>query len=459
MTASAASYAPGTRYTILTSTGGVNGTFTNLTTNYAFLSPTLSYDPNNVYLTLGRNAVAFPDVAGTRNQANVAGAVQAGGPGSALYDAILRLTGPQAQAAFDALSGEIHVSAVSSQFATAALIREAILDRLRFGEAGFGGIGAEGIGQRFAPGTTLPAMYTADLPGRRAAPVPVPTQFVPPSPVAVWGTGFGAFGSIGGTANAGRLDTQTSGFVLGADTRLDGTWRVGVAGGYTYNAIDVNARASHGTVESGFGAAYAGASFGAAQLRFGGSYAGTNLATSRAVLFPGFSESVNARYDGQIGQAFGELGYRIGSAANYLEPFVGGAAIRINHDGFAERGGASALIGAGERFDVATTTAGLQGQSTVGSLFGADAPIFVRGLLGYRRAYGDVVPSNLFTFAATGQSFVTAGVPIARDALVAQAGLDWQFSRATTLSLNYTGQVGTDRTQVHGVKGGFVYRW
>ena len=459
VTAGQGSYDNRTRYTILSATGGVSGGFSGVTANFAFLSPTLSYDPTNVYLTLGRNAVAFPDVAGTRNQANVAGAVQAGGPGSALYDAILRLTGSQAQAAFDALSGELHASAVSGQFTTAALIREAILDRLRFGETGFGGFGADGIGQRFAPGTTLPAMYTADLPGRKVAPVLVPTQFVPPSPVAVWGTGFGSFGSIGGTANAGRLDTQTSGFVLGADTRLDGTWRVGVAGGYTFNALDLNARASHATVESGFGAVYAGANFGPAQLRFGGSYAGNSLATSRAVLFPGFSQSVSARYGGQVGQAFGEVGYRFGTAECYLEPFVGAAGIRIGQDGFTERGGVAALSGAAQRYDLATTTVGLQGSSVLGSLFGTDAPLSVRGLLGYRRAYGDVVPSSLFTFAATGQSFVAAGVPIARDALVAQAGLDWQFSRATTFSLNYTGQVGTDRTQVHGVKGGFVYRW
>ena len=102
---------------------------------------------------------------------------------------------------------------------------------------------------------------------------------------------------------------------------------------------------------------------------------------------------------------------------------------------------------------------GVQAQGQVGALFGSTTPIFVRGLVGYRRAYGDVMPSTLFSFGAAGQSFVTAGVPVARDAVVAQAGLDWQVASETTLSLAYTGQIGADRTQIHGLKGGFLYRW
>ena len=40
-----------TTYTILTATGGVSGAYSGVTSNFAFLTPSLSYDANNVYLT------------------------------------------------------------------------------------------------------------------------------------------------------------------------------------------------------------------------------------------------------------------------------------------------------------------------------------------------------------------------------------------------------------------------
>ncbi|MBS9478670.1 beta strand repeat-containing protein, partial [Ancylobacter radicis] len=46
-------------YTILTAQGGVTGSFATVTTNYAYLLPSLSYDASNVYLTLARNDVRF----------------------------------------------------------------------------------------------------------------------------------------------------------------------------------------------------------------------------------------------------------------------------------------------------------------------------------------------------------------------------------------------------------------
>ncbi len=213
----------------------------------------------------------------------------------------------------------------------------------------------------------------------------------------VWGQGFGAFGSVGGNGNAARLDQQTSGFVLRADTRFDSTWRVGVAGGYTYTTLDVTGRQSSGSVESGFGGAYAGASFGPVQLRLGGTYFGSNLDIRRSVTFPGLGETETSRYGGTLGQAFGEVGYRIGSAQAYVEPFLGGAAIRITRDAFAERGGAAALTAGSRDYDIATSTVGAQVQAHLDTLFDTGTPLLIRGLVGYRRAYGDVNPSALFT--------------------------------------------------------------
>ncbi len=103
-------YARQTRYTILTANGGVSGTFANVTSNLAFLTPTLSYDPNDVFLTLNRNDTTFSSVAQTPNQRAVAGALDRSPLFSPLVQAVVNLTGPSALRAFDALSGEIHGS-------------------------------------------------------------------------------------------------------------------------------------------------------------------------------------------------------------------------------------------------------------------------------------------------------------------------------------------------------------
>ncbi|MFH7191716.1 autotransporter outer membrane beta-barrel domain-containing protein, partial [Klebsiella pneumoniae] len=72
-------------------------------------------------------------------------------------------------------------------------------------------------------------------------------------------------------------------------------------------------------------------------------------------------------------------------------------------------------------YDLGALTAGLRGQAAFD--LGLGLPLSAHALLGYRRAYGDVVPKALLSFGA-GPSFLAAGVPIDRDAVVAEVGLD-----------------------------------
>ena len=162
-------------------------------------------------------------------------------------------------------------------------------------------------------------------------------------------------------------------------------------------------------------------------------------------------------------QGFGEIGYRIplggalasGATLAYVEPFVGGAYVGISRDRFAELGGAAALTGAARDYDTAASTIGVRAQTSFD--IGIGAPVSLHGLVGYRRAYGDVVPKALLSFG-TGPGFLSAGVPIDRDALVAQAGIDLRIAPAATLGIAYTGQVG-ERAQDHAIKGNFTYRF
>src|SRR5690606_7691582 len=65
--AGAGTYAANTTYTLLNAAGGRTGNFSGVTSNLAFLTPTLAYDANNVFLSLARNDTSFSAVAITPN--------------------------------------------------------------------------------------------------------------------------------------------------------------------------------------------------------------------------------------------------------------------------------------------------------------------------------------------------------------------------------------------------------
>lgn len=76
-------------------------------------------------------------------------------------------------------------------------------------------------------------------------------------------------------------------------------------------------------------------------------------------------------------------------------------------------------------------------------------------MLGWRRAYGDLNPHALLAFSSEASTLTVAGAPVDRDALIAEAGLDWQITTAMTLGVAYAGQVGP-RGQEHSVRGNFI---
>jgi outer membrane autotransporter protein len=467
-------YQPSTTYTVLSANGGVAGTFAAVSSNFAFLNPTLAYDAKNVFLTLVRKTeptdptdpptdptiptdptdptgpdepaptpLAFHSVAASANQYRTADAVEALGSGNSVFDAVIGQSMSGARQAFDALSGEAHASATAIAYADGGLVREAILTHLR------------------QPlGSSLPtfvqggysAAYAADRPG--AAPQPVTVPVAAPPGYSLWGEGFGSRSKIDSNSNAAGLDTSTGGFILGADAQVSDAFRVGLAGGFTRTTYDVDARLSSGSNDSIYATLYGSGAWGGLNLRLGTSYAWHDFDVSRTVTFPGFSDRTHASYDGWTAQAFGELGYQFSLRAVLLEPFVGASVLRLHTNGFVEEGGPAALAGYGQDRDLATTTLGVRAEARVRQ----DMPLTLRGLLGWRHAYGDVNPSALLAFSGGVSAFNVAGVPIDRDALVAEAGLDWQIDKNMTLGVSYSGQIG-ERAQEHAVKGNFSWHF
>jgi outer membrane autotransporter protein len=122
----------------------------------------------------------------------------------------------------------------------------------------------------------------------------------------------------------------------------------------------VSARASSANIDTAYLAAYAGTGFGAWNFRSGATFAWNTIGTSRAVIFPGFSEQASTRYGAGESQVFGELGYGMTFGGIAAEPFAGLAWVHLDTRGFTETGGVSALTGTGNKDDIGYSTLGLR---------------------------------------------------------------------------------------------------
>jgi outer membrane autotransporter protein len=418
-----------TSYTILQASN-VTGTFTSVTSDLAFLTPNLTYGLSDVTLTLARNDIAFAAVAYTPNQRSVGNALDRGPSSGPLPQAVQPLSADQARGAFDQLSGQSHANNIGQMMNGAAYLRNVVLGHMW--QAGLG----EGEGAA-APNTPPAGVLSYAPQATIQSPIvvkdPVPVSDLPPG-FKVWSQGFGSWGTFNGDGNASRFSRDLAGFLTGVDIG-SGPWYGGVAGGYS------SSHASSGlggaTVESAHLAAYGGWSYGSVKLRAGGAYAFNATSSARTIAFGSFADRATANYGGGTAQVFGEVGYGINLGKLALEPFAGGAWVRVDTDAFSERGGVAALNVAASVFQTGYSTLGLRVASllTVGNMI----ILLPRATAAWQHAYGNLTPQTVAAFQNTAANFTTAGVPLARDSLLTEAGLDLALTPNATIGISYIG--------------------
>ncbi len=445
-------------YTILSAAGGRTGTFNTLTTEGlpATLSASLSYTATDVLLvTLTSSIAQLPGL--TPNQRGV-GAAQdtAFNLGLATIPGLNGLTAAQLPPALDALSGEVHASTAGVLVDESRYMRGAVLGRLRQasygGESSMASLAIGGPQTSFADAALDAALAYAKSPIVAKAPLRAPEAS---RDIVFWAQGFGAWGRFDGDGNAASVRRDLAGFMTGLDTRVGASGRAGIAAGYTgsKNALDGRGSAN---VETGHVAAYGGWSFGALNLRAGGAFAFHTIDTDRTVAFPGFFDRTFAHYDGRTAQVFGEAGYGFAFGNVAVEPFAGGAWVRLDTDAAAERGGVAALNVAASSFAVGYSTLGIRAAGIVP--IGDGMVLIPRASAAWQHAFDGVTPDARLAFAASGVPFTIAGVPIARDALLVEAGLDLAIGRSATLGVSYTGQLARNVTD-HAAKGRFSWKF
>ncbi|TEA79319.1 autotransporter domain-containing protein [Allopusillimonas ginsengisoli] len=435
----AGDYKLNSSYTILTAGGTLTGAFDDVSSNFAFLTPGLSYNygAGTVDLELERNKRDFASAAITDNQKATAKGIESIGVGAghAVYDAIAKLPNDPAliQASFDALSGEIHASVKTALIEDSRFIRNAATDRLR---GAFAAPGASGALVRAAGPDGTSTSVAPD----HAGPV-------------VWSHAFGSWGKTDSDGNAASLDRDIGGFLIGADRQM-GDWRLGVMAGYSHSSFKAHDRESSAKSDSYHLGLYGATTWDKLAVRAGAAYSRHDIDTQRSVSMPGLSDRLSADYKANTFQVFGELGYGIELGDTRLEPFANLAYVAMHTDGYSEDGGAAALSGRSENMDVTFTTLGLRAEHSL-SLGATEAT--VRGTLGWRHAFGDTTPESTHAFSA-GDAFTVAGVPIAKDSAVLEAGVDLNLTPNATFGLSYIGQI-AGSARDHGVKANLAIKF
>ncbi|OAE58249.1 hypothetical protein A7J67_19295 [Achromobacter xylosoxidans] len=448
---SGGTYAESTAYTILSATS-LNGHFDSASSDMAYLQPSLSHQGNQVVLTLDRKQVSaepdsqsngntgntggntgagtrpieFADLAVTGNQRSAANALQSLPKTSSLYTRVLNLPNGAPAGVFADLSGESFGSSVSAMQNVSNNVASLPTAQLR-----------ANMNAGFVPGPPTAQVGRGDasmLPRSNAQPL--------------WAQAFGNWRTMDGNGDVAKSRERDVGIFVGGDHGVGNGWRLGGAFGYTDSRITVDDRSAKSDVNSYSAILYGGKSFeaGSGKINFtaGVAYTWHDIDSKRNVNAAGQYQELKANYSASTGQVFTDVGYAIPLNDRVtLEPFFGADFSDLRTRGFSESGGDAALSGKSSTNNVGTTTLGLRAQTTFDV---KDTAGRLRGMLGWRHAYGDVNPQATMSFDGS-QPFTVAGNPLARDAAVMEVGVDLAMSKNATLGLAYSGQFGDGNRQ------------
>ncbi|MFO6503544.1 autotransporter outer membrane beta-barrel domain-containing protein [Serratia marcescens] len=408
------------QYTILSAQQGVSGQFDAVAPNYLFLGTGLSYQPNGVTLSVGRNGTSFASVAQTPNERAVAAAADALAAGNPVYESILNSgTAGEARQAFRQLSGQIHADIASALVNDSRYLREALNGRLRQ---------AEGLASSSA--------IKADEDG-------------------AWAQLLGAWDHASGDANATGYQASTYGVLVGLDSAAAADWRLGVATGYTRTSLH-GGYGSKADSDNYHLAAYGDKQFGALALRGGAGYTWHRIDTKRSVNYGMQSDRDTAKYSARTEQLFAEAGYSVKGEWLNLEPFVNLAYVNFENNGIAESGGAAALRGDKQHTDATVSTLGLRADTAWQVSPGTT--VALRSELGWQHQFGGLERGTGLRFNGGNAPFVVDSVPVSRDGMVLKVGAEVAVNENASLSLGYGGLLSQNH-QDNSVNAGFTWRF
>lgn len=438
-------YAASTDYTILTATNIV-GTYSNVTSNLAFLTPILTYDANNVFLHMVRNDLSYDDITNTPNQSAIGTTItQLIQSDPATFGSVTAtingLSAEAARQAFDSLSGAQHTTNnnvilnVNNQF-----------NQLLFGRIGFGS--SQGIANQSANAPALFAFHNYGASVHAEAMAQAAEIAALTSPAAgsetknergTWIKAIGGFGTIDGDSSAAGADYDTIGIAFGADKDWE-NYVFGVAGSYA--RTDVDGFRSNTDTDSYQVAVYGGWDNGTI-------YANGNLGigyhhsdASRLVELGATTQVASADYDAISYSASTEIGKPIiYNSKTHITPYVGLDYNNLNRDDFTETGAGVSNLTLGEETEQSLRSRlGLRASHKLKNENGMNLTPYAYG--GYVHEFLDNESSLTAGFAAAPTTtFTVDGPELNRDRLEMGFGISGRLDDNKTFNLGYDGNI------------------
>ncbi|MBV4461200.1 autotransporter domain-containing protein [Pseudomonas sp. COR58] len=435
--------------------GKVEGRFGQVTSDLAFLSPTVNYAEQTVGLTYARNNVPLESVAENENGRELAESLEepvAGQPAGTDRPPTAPETpgriptapsGPTAVTAKAAAPGN---AAVNALLTTNRITASRALDQLSAG--GNANLAGATLGSVAPVGASLLSAMrqTGDGPSVERNPPHLANGGETGS--RVWLQALGDGGTLDRGESASTLRHATQGLLLGADWAADEHWRLGMLAGQSRTRLD--GQQYEGRLDSWHLGAYALRQSGPMAIRLGAAYGNHAGVSKRSVAYNGFSDRPKGKYEAHTGQAFAELGYNLGHGRFSAEPFAGLGIQRYRRDSHTEKGGDASLQVHGQTQQNVSSTLGLR-LAYVKALDDG-LQLTPRFSAGWKHTYGDVQSHTRQKLAAGGRDFTVEGAALDRNNLTLDAGLELAVSPRHSLGLGYNGDIG-HRSRRHGVSG------
>lgn len=450
------------RYALLTTTSGLSGRFTSVTSNLPFLQPQLDYDTHNVYLQLLRNQTDYSSVVQTATQAAVAGALgrvanSSGSDAAQLISTVDGLTAAQARAAFDSIAGVGRVATARALHYGQRALGQQTFSRLGIAEAG------ERNGSEVALNSVklaLAASVVSDALPAYAQAMYSPTLLAeqPATQQGWWLRGYGGRGHFAGSDGASDAAFSFAGLLVGYDQQVSETLRMGLLASYATPELDQDTPDISSTVHSGQIGLY-GRYRSAAWRVDALASAGTNESQTKRVVTVGNLQRVaRGDYDGQGAAVQLEVGYALRPAIDVeIEPYAGLQWSQQRDDSYSESGADALNLNlAAQNSDSLRSLLGVRGARAFD--FGGSRAM-VDGRIAWAHEFGDNgwVGTQL-AGDPSGTYFRVPTVEVATDSLILGLGLSAEASRKLRLYLDWTGEYSRGQP-INAIALGLRYNW
>ncbi|MGE0384473.1 MAG: autotransporter domain-containing protein [Gammaproteobacteria bacterium] len=450
-----------TDYTVIEAPGGISGTFADIDTDLAFLTPALEYAADRIVLTLRRNDVDYVQAAVSANQRAVATTLtrlsrDAQGDAIAVLDALNGLDATGAATAFEAISGGSLNNLASVALAGQQAVARAAIGRMN------------NLDSALPSAAALAAVHEASLAfneiGRRgdgsalyAAALAASAVDTDPAEHGWWLRGFGSIARFAGSTGTSDVAAQSAGVVGGLDQRLENGAVIGLFAGYDAPEISQDRPSSATSIEAVQIGAYGRTQWHGVQVDAVAGYSAQQYESRRSIALGATTRQALSEFGGHTWNLHLEAGRPLASFPA-LAPFAAVEWTRQFRESHRESGaGVLDLAVDSTRSDAIRSTIGFDWSSSRATAAGSRVAVDAR--LGWSHDFAGR-PRSTVSLGGDPQAagILVSGSKAGRDSAVVGVSLGLQRGNGLTVFGAIDAEFGGDR-QVASLSGGIRYRW